>query len=428
MNATSNIPKPTKDDGNAGDSIPRAQNEETIIEGLDMHKSIVLVLVNPHSGRGRSVTIYKRTVAPFLAANNVGHNVFITKSESRVHNFIVTRELKELQSYKAIVVVAGDGLFHETLNALMARPDWQEAIKIPLAVVPTGSGNGLAYSLIKHKNRDIKHSEDAIKLCCEQLIGDETCMSDLVRVDYGLDKTIWSFLSIGWGLLSDIDIDSEWLRCLGELRFTIYGLLRAITSRSYKGRLAYKPAFDGMQDLESSSKFRTFLENESNATHRMFDEGANEPDHKYPVAGDASPAPSHADNTTFTTQASDEYDDWVHIQDRFACLYGVYQTYISSASNFAPKSKLADQLIYLTYIRGTLSPCQVIEFLLAIKDGSHERLPYVRVVPVRSFKFQPLANSKIVIDGELINWKLADGPLSAEVVSKVMTLAFDHNQ
>ena len=34
------------------------------------------------------------------------------------------------------------------------------------------------------------------------------------------------FLSFGWGLITDVDIDSEALRGLGSLRFTIYALLK----------------------------------------------------------------------------------------------------------------------------------------------------------------------------------------------------------
>jgi diacylglycerol kinase family enzyme len=67
---------------------------------------------------------------------------------------------------------------------------------------------------------------------------------------------------------------------------------------------------------------------------------------------------------------------------------------------------------------------QAIEFLLSIEDGSHEKLSYVRVVPVRSFKFQPLQPSKVVVDGEVIPWTIDDGPISAEIVPRVLNIAW----
>jgi sphingosine kinase len=39
---------------------------------------------------------------------------------------------------------------------------------------------------------------------------------------------LYSFLSVGWGLLADIDIESEVLRNLGSPRFTIYSVARLI--------------------------------------------------------------------------------------------------------------------------------------------------------------------------------------------------------
>jgi sphingosine kinase len=39
---------------------------------------------------------------------------------------------------------------------------------------------------------------------------------------------MFSFLSVGWGLLSDIDIESERLRAIGGQRFTVWSVARLI--------------------------------------------------------------------------------------------------------------------------------------------------------------------------------------------------------
>jgi hypothetical protein len=39
---------------------------------------------------------------------------------------------------------------------------------------------------------------------------------------------MYSFLSIGWGLIADIDIESERLRSIGDQRFTIWSLARLV--------------------------------------------------------------------------------------------------------------------------------------------------------------------------------------------------------
>lgn len=55
-------------------------------------------------------------------------------------------------------------------------------------------------------------------------------------------QIMFSFLSVGWGLMADIDIESERLRALGGQRFTIWAVHRLISLRTYRGRLSYLPA------------------------------------------------------------------------------------------------------------------------------------------------------------------------------------------
>lgn len=50
---------------------------------------------------------------------------------------------------------------------------------------------------------------------------------DLVRVTTP-KETIYSFLSVGWGLIADIDIESERLRSIGGARFTIWAVIRTM--------------------------------------------------------------------------------------------------------------------------------------------------------------------------------------------------------
>lgn len=54
-------------------------------------------------------------------------------------------------------------------------------------------------------------------------------------------KKLYSFLSVAWGFVSDVDIESERYRGLGSARFTLGTLVRLASLRSYKGRLSYLP-------------------------------------------------------------------------------------------------------------------------------------------------------------------------------------------
>jgi len=367
----------------------------------ERRQKIVLVLVNPCSGRGKSVAVFKKKLMPVLESLNIDHHVFTTDSDSRVHDYLCKKSLTEITKLNSIIVVSGDGLLHETINALLSRADWEQAISVPIAIIPTGSGNGLAYSLVRQTHPNIFDKNEVIDICCKQAIQDQVTMTDLVKITYGEGKVVWSFLSFGWGLLADIDIDSEWLRLVGEFRFTIYGLLRSITAVSYRGRLSYKNMANETDSI--GSEIQSQHTNETLTNCDQLPEIGN---------GVLSKGLKNCDNN----------DDWIHIEDKFSCLYAVYQSHVSSVTKFSPKSTPADQLIYLTYIRGNMSPRKVIEFLLATQDGSHGRLPYVTVVPVQTFVFEPLEPSKVVVDGEVIPWSISDGPMTAKVVHNVVKI------
>jgi diacylglycerol kinase family enzyme len=50
----------------------------------------------------------------------------------------VIREMPELLQYNVIASCGGDGIFHELVNGILTRKDWERASKIPLAVIPAG--------------------------------------------------------------------------------------------------------------------------------------------------------------------------------------------------------------------------------------------------------------------------------------------------
>ncbi len=58
-----------------------------------------------------------------------------------------------LSSYSSLVIVSGDGLLFEAVQAVLGRPDADEVrTRLALGIVAGGSGNGLARSLA-HQER-----------------------------------------------------------------------------------------------------------------------------------------------------------------------------------------------------------------------------------------------------------------------------------
>lgn len=105
-------------------------------------------------------------------------------------------------------------------------------------MIPGGSGNGLARSIAHHCSEPYVPT---ILPSILAMVKNKCCSMDLIRVETTA-QIMYSFLSVGWGLISDIDIESEKLRMLGGQRFTIWSVARLIGLRSYAGKLYYLPS------------------------------------------------------------------------------------------------------------------------------------------------------------------------------------------
>lgn len=71
------------------------------------------------------------------------------------------------------------------------------------------------------------YNQDPILISALNIVSGNRCPMDLVRVET-LTQVVYSFLSVGWGFIADIDIESERLRMLGSPRFTIWSIARLI--------------------------------------------------------------------------------------------------------------------------------------------------------------------------------------------------------
>lgn len=50
--------------------------------------------------------------------------------------------------FDAVITVSGDGLVHEVLNGFAQHAESTKAFSIPVAPIPTGTGNGLSLNLL----------------------------------------------------------------------------------------------------------------------------------------------------------------------------------------------------------------------------------------------------------------------------------------
>lgn len=207
--------------------------------------SPILAIINPHSGSGQALKIFETIVKPIWQKMGVPYEIIQTRYAGQCTELIKNdHDIK----YSGYIAVGGDGTFSEVVNGFMARQSTEKAVQmVSLGIIPVGSGNGLSKSLHVHANRKFTVEEAA-----KMIAALATKKLDLFTVSQiGLKR--YSFLVLAAGLIADIDIKTEWMRCLGQFRY-ILGAIKSIwDNKSYQATLSYLPENSELDISESSA-------------------------------------------------------------------------------------------------------------------------------------------------------------------------------
>lgn len=428
-----------------------------------------LIFVSPKSGSGRALTIFKQRVLPMLAEASISYDLIITDRQNAARDYVNTAE--DLNKWHGIVVVAGDGLVYEVVNGLMERSDGLQAIKTPIGVVPCGSGNGLAKS-ISHALRE-PLATNPFLLSTFNAIKTKVVPMDLIRLQTS-NSTIFSFLSVGWGIIADIDIESERLRSLGKTRFTLWAFHRIANLKTYKGRLSYLPIpnyertaakttktskmnepinkkelFQRSQssgDAQTSSRLKpefskSLPENLEEHVNEDSEDSRSEGNDLEPVeqldrihnlvdvATDEVAARNEVTDHSFDkTSLLEPLDQpvpahWIEQEGEFVLVYVVYQSHIGSDLYCAPQATLDDGKMWMMIIRKGVTRTQLANFMMTLETGSHVDLPFLEIIPIQAFRLEPLSEGgHLTVDGELVDY----GPIQAEVLPSLARIMVHH--
>lgn len=433
----------------------------------------LLILLNPKSGKGKGRVMFQNQMAPVLKEAEMQYELVVTTHANYAREMVKQR--KDLaEKYSGILVASGDGLLFEVLNGIMERSDWRELTRsLPFGIVPCGSGNGLAKTIAHLYNEpyEPKPILNATLTC----VSGQSAVMDLVRVELqakGNQTEIYSFLSVGWGLIADIDIESEKLRSIGAPRFTLWSIHRLMRLRTYKGKVSYlpwnnktKPTIGGREEQPNSEQkkqsiLRRFQDAQDDDSEYFADAVEDNKDTQdefadvisnrtnmnswhsaasrrtayYSIAGQSLRSNRSANNLfSKIEQANAEFDaqalkssltplnealpsEWHSEEGEFILVHAAYTTHLSTDCLFAPESKLNDGIIYLVIIRAGIGRSQLLQFLLNMSSGTHladAPTSYIQVTPVTAFRIEPEDEGDIIaVDGE----RVGCGAIQAEII------------
>uniref|UniRef100_A0A3Q4G9U3 sphingosine kinase n=1 Tax=Neolamprologus brichardi TaxID=32507 RepID=A0A3Q4G9U3_NEOBR len=343
--------------------------------GQMSHPCQMMLLVNPQSGKGQALTLYNNHIQRMLNEAGIKHTLVITERQNHAREMVKEADLSQ---WDALVIMSGDGLLYEVINGLLERPDWEEAIRTPLGILPGGSGNALAASIHHYSGASPVTSEELLVSCGFLLCKGLVSHMDMVSVHLSSSPRLFSFLSLAWGFVADVDIESEKYRHFGTVRFTIGTLVRLASLRVYKGRLAY-------------------LRVESTPSRSATKALPGPHDSLLPPLDQPLP------------------DDWVVVpEEDFVLMLAMYQSHLAEDLLAAPEATPDDGVIHLFYVRAGISPTALLRLFLAMEKGAHlttncQHLVYTKV---RALRLEPYSPKGIItVDGEVVEY----GPVQAEV-------------
>jgi diacylglycerol kinase family enzyme len=245
------------------------QLKQILPEEIFVQKNF-LIFVNPYSGPGKGMSLWNSAIQPMLHEANISYEFIVTEysghikeilqeegncenSDSRQGNMKKSALKRPLTDYTTIVTVGGDGTYFEVVNGLLERKqkDGEQLLsKISIQPLPTGSGNALNRAILF-----VNHETSALINAVFTLIRGKLFPKDLCQITYNgkneetgavvvkNDKThkpVHSFLMLGYGIVADLDIYSEHLHFLGELRFYLYAVYYVAVQRQYEAILSVK--------------------------------------------------------------------------------------------------------------------------------------------------------------------------------------------
>jgi sphingosine kinase len=356
---------------------------QNLIRGLPIHSQTpavtrrLQIFLNPISGKKKGRIIFEQ-IRPLLEHSHLEYTLTETTHSGQIKDTLSQIDLSEIDG---IILVGGDGSIHEAINGLMNRSDWQTAILKPIGIIPAGTGNGLAKTLLEISGEPDDPLSAAF-LITKAIAQGKYRPLDLAKIEQN-GQIYYSFLSFSWGIISDVDIESEKLRFLGSLRTDIYALMRIWTLRYYSGKFSYLPANFSEKDAIAYSKTecQTFA--------------------KCPncQATDVSPL-------------APERQIWPVIQDDFVLIWGMNISHATHNIKAAPYAHLSDGNMDIILVRKGISKLNLLLAFLKSAQGQHLSLPGIEFYRVRGFRLEPLTSQGIfAVDGEKVEYL----PITMEV-------------
>jgi len=368
------------------------------------------ILINPKSGKGKSLELFNSTIEPILKDAMIKYEAFITEYSGHVMKLAKDFDHKK---YDAIIICSGDGLAYEYINGIMKRVDWEDCLQTPIGMVPTGSGNALSASINYAADENF-----GIVNAMYVLLKGKSHPMDLFSC-HNSKGTVYGFLSLTWGLLSDVDIESEKYRFLGPLRFLLVGVQRILSLRHYHGTFYYLPALD-------DENRDVGIEQDGSNTQPVIDDVDGDSSPTAPEDIELVPKPLDCGPKCTIPALNEECgtENWKKIENEFILLGLQSISHLGSDMHSAPGVHFSDGYLDLQYVSRGTTKKRMLDLLDAFETGKHLEYDDVEQIKIKAFRLVPGDDrtGHIAVDGEEVDYEPIQGEVLPSLANAIMLM------
>lgn len=193
---------------------------------------VMLVILNPRSGRGCARKIYDSKVEPILKLAGIRLTVVETEGPHHARKHAATMDLSTCAN--GIICVGGDGIVNEVLNGLLSREDTKSRT-IPIGIIPAGSDNSLIWTVMGIRDP----ATAALAIVKGRLISTDIISVEWMKTgDFHTGHTITYY-----GFMSDVlELSEKYQSRFGPLRYFVAGAMKFLCLQGYECEVEYLPA------------------------------------------------------------------------------------------------------------------------------------------------------------------------------------------
>ena len=254
-------------------------------------------------------------------------------------------------------------------------------------------------------------------------------------------EKLYAFLSVTWGMVSDVDIESEKYRCLGETRFLIGAIAKIIGLRKYRGRISYLPVDHTLHGGENNLAFNSSpgevvcsstldADNVSSSSQlRELCQGdkaiVNGTCHR---DGNASPLSHGPIDHLLPPLSSELPPSWKVEEGEFILGCPMFLSHLGTDFMANPEGKFGDGMMGIFYVRSGTGRMALLDLFGKMKDGSHVLSHHVKYIKAFAFRLEPDTSQPgtIAVDGERIDYVPIQGQMH-QSLGKLMCVTVPKN-